>query len=471
MKGFMRITVRILISFILGLALTANSIVYAANTGARTAGASAAVTSSAGDNNGFEILFGSSPTDTTTSNDSGIRSTNSGTGASSSCSTATTNSDKHDFTNFGISIPEGAVVVGIVVAIEGRYDSNSGVNTVCAHLSYDGGSNWSSGQNTADMGNTDSTQTLGSSADLWGRSSWSATELNDINFKLRLMTLVANTARDFLLDYLTVTVYYNESPNSPSLDLPANGASAVSLNPTFKMTASDNDSDKLGYKVTIYSDSGCTSVVQTNDQAVGSTGWSGTNTTCTNNPTDCYTSGTQATYQAQTPLVANTQYWWRPSAKDPDGTGNFADGASCNSFTTALISVSVADGVVSYGLVGLGSSKDTTAGGLNDTQTATNNGNAAENLNIKGQNSANWTLASSSGVNIYVHDFCIAGSGSPDPCDSSPSWVPLTTNYQTLATGLAVSAGQKFDLRITTASSTSSNNQQSVDVTIQAVSP
>lgn len=137
--------------------------------------------------------------------------------------------------------------------------------------------------------------------------------------------------------------------------------------------------------------------------------------------------------------------------------------------TYAVISVTVSDGSVTYGTLAINTSKDTTSGGTNNTQIATNAGDVAEDLNIKGQSSANWTLAGSAGSEQYVHSFCKTGSGSPDPCDASPTWTALTTSYQSLATNIAASGTQRFDLKITTPTSTSATSQQSVDVTIQAV--
>ncbi|MDP3778884.1 MAG: hypothetical protein Q8R30_02410 [bacterium] len=126
----------------------------------------------------------------------------------------------------------------------------------------------------------------------------------------------------------------NVAPNAPTQDSPTDAAMSVSVTPTFTMTATDSDPDNISYKVAIYSNSACTTVVQTNDQAVSSTGWTGTNATCTASPTACYTSGTQGSFLTQTALTANTQYWWKASAKDPDGNGNFTDSSTCNTFTT-----------------------------------------------------------------------------------------------------------------------------------------
>ena len=131
--------------------------------------------------------------------------------------------------------------------------------------------------------------------------------------------------------------------------------------------------------------------------------------------------------------------------------------------TVQNISVSVSDGEVSYGTLAVNTSQDTTSGNLDDSQTATNDGNVTENFNIKGQDSAAWTLASSAGADQYVHEFCTSN------CDTSPTWTALTTDYQTLATGIEASGTQVFDLKITTPTSTSSYDEQSVDVTVQAV--
>jgi hypothetical protein len=137
--------------------------------------------------------------------------------------------------------------------------------------------------------------------------------------------------------------------------------------------------------------------------------------------------------------------------------------------TYPLISVSVSDGTVAYGILATNSSKDTTSGGLNDTQAATNDGTAAEDFNIIGQSSTNWTLAGSPGASQYSHQFCKAGSGSPDPCDASPTWTSLSTSYQQLAVNIAASSNQRFDLKINTPTSTSATSQQTVNITVQAV--
>src|SRR3989344_5535274 len=57
-----------------------------------------------------------------------------------------------------------------------------------------------------------------------------------------------------------IILTYNKPPNAPTQNSPSNGATGVSVTPTFLMTATDADStvDDISYKVTIYSDSACT---------------------------------------------------------------------------------------------------------------------------------------------------------------------------------------------------------------------
>src|SRR3989344_3706482 len=138
-------------------------------------------------------------------------------------------------------------------------------------------------------------------------------------------------------------------------------------------------------------------------------------------------------------------------------------GAVTATVTVQNISVSIFDGTVTYGTLSNNATADTTSGGLNDSQTATNDGNVTENFNIRGANSASWTLAGTNGSDIYRHRFCTSD------CDGTPTWNALTTSYQTLATGVATSGNQVFDLEIQTPNPSTVYTQQSVDVTVHAV--
>lgn len=131
--------------------------------------------------------------------------------------------------------------------------------------------------------------------------------------------------------------------------------------------------------------------------------------------------------------------------------------------TVQNISVTVSDGSVAFGTLSSNSSAGTNSA---DTQSATNNGNITENLNIKGQNSGNWTLGATAGSDQYVLKFCTSSCTTPPT-----SYTALTTNYQTLASSIATSGTQTFDLYITTPNPSTVFTQQTVSVTVQAVSP
>ncbi len=131
--------------------------------------------------------------------------------------------------------------------------------------------------------------------------------------------------------------------------------------------------------------------------------------------------------------------------------------------TVQNISVTVTDGSVAFGTMASNASAGTNG---TDTQTATNNGNITENINIRGQNSTNWTLGTTAGSDQYILRFCIATCGTPPT-----NYTALTTNYQTLASGITTTGNQTFDLYITTPNPSTVYTQQSVDVTVQAVSP
>lgn len=139
--------------------------------------------------------------------------------------------------------------------------------------------------------------------------------------------------------------------------------------------------------------------------------------------------------------------------------------------TVTVISVTVSDGAISYGIMAANASKSTLSGELNDMQTATNAGNRVSTFNIKGINATGggctWTLASTTSSDQYVHRFC---NDTANDCSSPPTnYTALTTGYQTLASGVAISGTRDIQLRITTPTLSSCFGQQSANVTVQAV--
>lgn len=131
--------------------------------------------------------------------------------------------------------------------------------------------------------------------------------------------------------------------------------------------------------------------------------------------------------------------------------------------TAQNISVAVTDGAVSYGTVSTSATQDTTTSGVNDSQTADNDGNVTEDFNVRGFDTAAWALAGTAGSEAYTHKFCTVD------CDTSPTWTALTTSYQQLANDVADTGDQIFDLEIGTPTSTATYTQQTATVTVQAV--
>ena len=174
----------------------------ATNTGFLAPSANAAITSSAGDNNGFQ---------TTPANayaDDGLFAvdTNSGTNNSTTCNDTT--KDKHLYYNYGFSLPSGATINGIEVRLDARADSTTGSPRMCVQLSGDGGVTWTVVKTTATTLTTaEATYLLGGAADTWGRT-WTSGEFSNANFRVRVINVSSNINRDFSLDWLAVRVTY-----------------------------------------------------------------------------------------------------------------------------------------------------------------------------------------------------------------------------------------------------------------------
>ncbi len=173
----------------------------AVSTGWHSPSANAAVTSSAGDNNGYEVNAANAYAD----DNLFAVDNNSGTNTNTSCSATT--KDKHRFQNYGISIPSSAIIQGIELRLNSKVDSTSGSPRFCVELSWDGGTTWTATKSTATLATAETTYILGGVVDTWGRT-WSASDFSDANFRVRLTSVASATARDFSLDWVAVRVRY-----------------------------------------------------------------------------------------------------------------------------------------------------------------------------------------------------------------------------------------------------------------------
>ena len=157
------------------------------------------------------------------------------------------------------------------------------------------------------------------------------------------------------------------------------------------------------------------------------------------------------------------------------GVSNVAFATTSQAVTATVklqdIEVTVADGSINYGTLALSAFQDTlaTTGHLNDQQVATNGGNIAEDLSIKGQNAAAagctgspppWAISSTStGADQYEQSMSTS---------TGTLWTPLSTSYITLGLNVATSSTVPFDLKISTPVSSVCYQSQSVDVTVLA---
>lgn len=171
------------------------------NTGFLLPTANAAVTTSSGDNNGYQTNPGNAY-----ANDGLFAvDTNSGTGTSTSYTSST--KDRHNFYNFNFNIPTGAAIQGIEVKLDAKVDRTTGSPKIYVQFSWDGGTTWTTALATATLSRTETTYTLGGTTNTWGRT-WSAEDFSNANFRLRVIDVASNTSRDFSLDTISVNVTY-----------------------------------------------------------------------------------------------------------------------------------------------------------------------------------------------------------------------------------------------------------------------
>lgn len=175
------------------------------NTGWSNCSANQAVTTNAGDNNGYQSSAGSACSD---DNNFAVD-TDSGTNTNLTCTN--TGKDKHRYYNYGFSFPSGTgitnAVDGIEVELRARADSTTGTPRLCVELSWDGGTSWTSAKTTANLTTSEVAYTLGASSDTWGNS-WTTGQLSNSNFRIRVTSVASNASRDFSIDSIRSRVHY-----------------------------------------------------------------------------------------------------------------------------------------------------------------------------------------------------------------------------------------------------------------------
>lgn len=165
-------------------------------------------------------------------------------------------------------------------------------------------------------------------------------------------------------------------------------------------------------------------------------------------------------------LSANTTYGYRIVGNNATGAGVYSSTAYQTTSSSAVYSVSItSSGSISYGFVQVGTASSTVNNGY--TQTAQNDGNTTEKLNVKSSDATGgttWTLASAIGSNIFKHEFSTT---------TGSTWtvMPDSATYVTAAPSVAQSGTVNFDFQLTTPSASTDYQQKSITITVQAVAP
>ncbi|UZE92894.1 MAG: hypothetical protein IB617_01905 [Candidatus Nealsonbacteria bacterium] len=150
-----------------------------------------------------------------------------------------------------------------------------------------------------------------------------------------------------------------------------------------------------------------------------------------------------------------------------DGVNPDVSDYSPGQITIQAVSISITittDGDVAYGIVGEGNSQDTTASGVDDTQTVKNNGNVAEKISIKTSNAiggTDWTVGSTAGTDIFVHSFATT---------TAETWqiLDVVGTYEIASSSVAVNGTLDFDLKITVPTASTDDVEKTVTVTFLA---
>lgn len=167
----------------------------------------AADTTGAGDNDGYEV----DPARVCVDDGSAATDSDTGTSSSASCgsgATPSTTKDRHRFWGYAFGLPTTVgAISGITVRADLGMNNNGGTTNLCVQLSWDGGTTWTAIKSLEASGLIQSAYTFGSAADTWGRS-WTPEELDAARFQVRVIDATTQSNKQFRLDYLGVSVSY-----------------------------------------------------------------------------------------------------------------------------------------------------------------------------------------------------------------------------------------------------------------------
>jgi hypothetical protein len=178
--------------------------------------------------------------------------------------------------------------------------------------------------------------------------------------------------------------------------------------------------------------------------------------------------GVASFYKNITGLSAGTLYYYNAKATNSGGTGWGTSG----SFTTLSVALTNSSASIAFGIVASshtyyakGSAPSNPVADADCTQTITNTGTAAIDINVKETNptgGVGWTLTSGAPGSDTIRDTVYYSGKNP------ASGVILTTSYQAFYSNLAASATKKWDMKRETGTF-SDGAQKTSTVTFTAV--
>lgn len=116
-----------------------------------------------------------------------------------------------DWQDFNFDIPLNHDIQGILVSVEGSRTGALPVNTQIA-LSWDGGASYTAVKNLSWNNDSDATQSVGSSGDLWGHA-WDDAEFANENFRVLVRSVDTSMGNQFRLDQLQIQIEHSEPAN------------------------------------------------------------------------------------------------------------------------------------------------------------------------------------------------------------------------------------------------------------------
>lgn len=185
---------------------SANSNQASATTTGKTTTAMTSCTSqvadTGGNGNGYELA----PMNACVKDALVAQDTKSGTSRVISCTDA--GKDRHRFSDYSLPVPSTSTVNGIEVQLDAFASTGNGIAQICVQLSGDAGATWTTvPRTTPNLGTAPGTYLLGGTGDLWG-TAWTPTQLNNANFRVRVIDVADTATKGFSLDHVGVRVTY-----------------------------------------------------------------------------------------------------------------------------------------------------------------------------------------------------------------------------------------------------------------------